>query len=158
MPLEDRVCCVEGVLSSECPLKIGLIVYGYCFYYQGIVDVLCEACEQLKWKVPTKIQREALPVALEGLLVYHVYGLILIISRRRRRPGDGRYCNAPRLSVCPSVCLSVRHVYFSHCNSKTHCCIFSKLCRYVHQVMGVCCIVFDIDGMLFEFFMNFLNI
>ena len=22
--------------------------------------------------------------------------------------------------------------------------------------MGVCCIVFDIDGMLFEFFMNFL--
>ena len=41
---------------------------------------------------------------------------------------------------------------FSHCNSKTHCCIFSKLCRYVHQVMGVCCIVFDIDGMLFEFF------
>ena len=26
------------------------------------------------------------------------------------------------------------------------------------HVMGVCCIVFDIDGMLFEFFMNFLNI
>ena len=24
--------------------------------------------------------------------------------------------------------------------------------------MGVCCIVFDIDEMLFEFFMNFLNI
>ena len=24
--------------------------------------------------------------------------------------------------------------------------------------MGVCCIVFDIDGMLFEFFMNFVNI
>ena len=24
--------------------------------------------------------------------------------------------------------------------------------------MGVCCTVFDIDGMLFEFFMNFLNI
>ena len=24
--------------------------------------------------------------------------------------------------------------------------------------MGVCCIVFDIDGMLFDFFMNFLNI
>ena len=28
----------------------------------------------------------------------------------------------------------------------------------MHQVMGVCCTVFDIDGMLFEFFMNFLNI
>ena len=39
-----------------------------------------------------------------------------------------------------------------------HRCIFSKLCRYVHHVMGVCCIVFDNDGMLFEFFMNFLNI
>ena len=26
------------------------------------------------------------------------------------------------------------------------------------SVMGVCCIVFEIDGMLFEFFMNFLNI
>ena len=24
--------------------------------------------------------------------------------------------------------------------------------------MGVCCIVFDIDGMLFDFFKNFLNI
>ena len=24
--------------------------------------------------------------------------------------------------------------------------------------MGVCCIVFDIDGILFDFFMNFLNI
>ena len=24
--------------------------------------------------------------------------------------------------------------------------------------MGVCCIVFDIDGMLFEFVMNFLSI
>ena len=28
----------------------------------------------------------------------------------------------------------------------------------MHQVMGVCCIVFDDDGMLFEFFMIFLNI
>ena len=53
----------------------------------------------------------------------------------------------PRPSVCP----------FSHCNSKTHCCIFSKLCRYVHHVMGVCCIVFDIDGMLFEIFMIYLS-
>ena len=28
----------------------------------------------------------------------------------------------------------------------------------MHHVMGVCCIVFDIDWMLFEFVMNFLNI
>ena len=30
----------------------------------------------------------------------------VIISRWRRRPGDGRYCNAPRPSVCPSVTFS----------------------------------------------------
>ncbi|XP_052770209.1 probable ATP-dependent RNA helicase DDX47 [Mya arenaria] len=32
----------------------------------GVVDVLCEACEGLKWKSPSKIQREAIPVALTG--------------------------------------------------------------------------------------------
>lgn len=32
----------------------------------GVVDVLCQACEGLKWKTPSKIQREALPVALTG--------------------------------------------------------------------------------------------
>ena len=32
----------------------------------GVVDVLCEACEGLKWKNPTKIQRESIPVALAG--------------------------------------------------------------------------------------------
>ncbi|GFS74354.1 probable ATP-dependent RNA helicase DDX47 [Nephila pilipes] len=32
----------------------------------GVVDVLCEACEQLKWKTPTAIQQEAIPVALKG--------------------------------------------------------------------------------------------
>ena len=29
---------------------------------------------------------------------------------------------------------------------------------YFLETLGVCCIFFDIDGMLFEFFMNFLNI
>ena len=55
--------------------------------------------------------------------------------------------------VCPSVMFSFHSV-----TQKTHCCIFSKLCRYVHQVVGVCCIVFDIDGMLFEFCMIFFYI
>ncbi|KAM7447537.1 putative ATP-dependent RNA helicase ddx47 [Porites harrisoni] len=32
----------------------------------GVVDVLCEACQKLGWKSPTKIQREAIPVALQG--------------------------------------------------------------------------------------------
>ncbi|VVC90869.1 probable ATP-dependent RNA helicase DDX47 [Leptidea sinapis] len=32
----------------------------------GVVDVLCEACEELKWKKPSKIQKEAIPLALQG--------------------------------------------------------------------------------------------
>lgn len=32
----------------------------------GVVDTLCDACEKLKWKTPSKIQREAIPVALQG--------------------------------------------------------------------------------------------
>ncbi|XP_005097733.1 probable ATP-dependent RNA helicase DDX47 [Aplysia californica] len=32
----------------------------------GVVDVLAEACERLKWKTPSKIQKEAIPLALEG--------------------------------------------------------------------------------------------
>ncbi|GFV66659.1 probable ATP-dependent RNA helicase DDX47 [Trichonephila clavipes] len=36
------------------------------FQSLGVVDVLCEACEQLKWKTPTAIQQEAIPVALKG--------------------------------------------------------------------------------------------
>lgn len=31
-----------------------------------MIDVLCEACEDLKWKAPTKIQKESIPVALQG--------------------------------------------------------------------------------------------
>lgn len=31
-----------------------------------MTDVLCETCETLKWKNPTKIQKEAIPVALQG--------------------------------------------------------------------------------------------
>ncbi|XP_034157380.1 probable ATP-dependent RNA helicase DDX47 [Pangasianodon hypophthalmus] len=32
----------------------------------GVTEVLCEACDQLGWKRPTKIQIEAIPVALQG--------------------------------------------------------------------------------------------
>jgi len=32
----------------------------------GIVDVLCQTCKDLGWKTPSKIQQEAIPVALEG--------------------------------------------------------------------------------------------
>ncbi|XP_021570399.1 probable ATP-dependent RNA helicase DDX47 isoform X2 [Carlito syrichta] len=32
----------------------------------GVTDVLCEACDQLGWAKPTKIQVEAIPLALQG--------------------------------------------------------------------------------------------
>ncbi|KYO17474.1 hypothetical protein Y1Q_0020079 [Alligator mississippiensis] len=32
----------------------------------GVTDVLCEACDQLGWKTPTRIQIEAVPVALQA--------------------------------------------------------------------------------------------
>lgn len=39
-----------------------------CFFWtQGVTEVLCEACDQLGWKSPTKIQIEAIPVALQGV-------------------------------------------------------------------------------------------
>ena len=39
------------------------------FFSQGVSDVLCEACEKIGWKKPTKIQRECIPLALQGLLL-----------------------------------------------------------------------------------------
>ncbi|XP_017856882.1 PREDICTED: probable ATP-dependent RNA helicase DDX47 [Drosophila arizonae] len=32
----------------------------------GLNETLCKACEELKWKAPSKIQKEAIPVALQG--------------------------------------------------------------------------------------------
>lgn len=32
----------------------------------GVIDVLCEACKSVKWQTPSKIQQEAIPVALQG--------------------------------------------------------------------------------------------
>lgn len=53
------------------------VIFGGCYLYyflsKGIVDVLCEACEQLKWKSPSKIQKEAIPVALQGTVSYFKY-------------------------------------------------------------------------------------
>ncbi len=32
----------------------------------GLIDELCSACARLGWKQPSRIQREAIPLALEG--------------------------------------------------------------------------------------------
>ncbi|KAG5894103.1 hypothetical protein JTB14_004042 [Gonioctena quinquepunctata] len=47
----------ETVVSEEKPVTWNDL---------GLVDALCKACEQLKWKEPSKIQKEAIPVALQG--------------------------------------------------------------------------------------------
>ena len=68
----------------------------------------------------------------------------LIISRHAEDPGW------EILKCPPSVCLSVTYS-FRTVTRKRIGVFFSKLYRYVHHVMGVCCTVFDIDGMLFDF-------
>ncbi|RIB05328.1 P-loop containing nucleoside triphosphate hydrolase protein [Gigaspora rosea] len=35
-------------------------------FIQGVIEQLCQACEQLKYKFPTEIQAEAIPWALQG--------------------------------------------------------------------------------------------
>ena len=75
-------------------------------------------------------------------------GVYILLSPAAQRPGR-EILNppTPHLSICPPITFS---------NSKMHRNNYSKLCRYVHQVMGVCCIVFDINWMLFlNFFRNF---
>ena len=37
-----------------------------------MTDVLCEACDQLGWAKPTKIQIEAIPLALQGRLELNI--------------------------------------------------------------------------------------
>ena len=58
---------VEGYISMIY-MRLTLMVGCLFISIQGVVDVLCEACELLKWKNPTKIQRESIPVALESKL------------------------------------------------------------------------------------------
>lgn len=54
-------------MSSEEPKKVDdNDEVSVTFKDLGVTDVLCETCETLKWSVPTKIQKEAIPVALQG--------------------------------------------------------------------------------------------
>lgn len=48
----------EEIVEKEEPKKT--------FSDLGINEVLCEACERLGWKNPTKIQCESIPISLEG--------------------------------------------------------------------------------------------
>lgn len=42
---------------------------GKSFKELGLVEELIEACDSLGWKNPTKIQVEAIPQALEGIVI-----------------------------------------------------------------------------------------
>ena len=80
----------------------------------------------------------------------------LVISRRAESPGTRDIVMPP---VCPSVWrvtvpFSFRTVTIKLKNTSLY---FLETLQVLYYFMGVCCIVFDIDGMLFEFFMNFLN-
>ena len=55
---ESETEAVENVDAAEETNK--------SFQDLGLVEVLCEACESMNWKKPSKIQVEAIPVALEG--------------------------------------------------------------------------------------------
>ena len=55
------------------------------------------------------------------------------------------------------VCLSVMFSFHT-VTRKCIWCIFLKLYRYVHHVMGVCFIVFEIDGGFVWIFIEFLKI
>ena len=55
---ESETEAVENVEATEETNK--------SFQDLGLVEVLCEACESMNWKKPSKIQVEAIPVALEG--------------------------------------------------------------------------------------------
>lgn len=60
---DARTCRSDSHLmrGGEC-----VLMSAFCFYSKGVTDVLCEACDQLGWTKPTKIQVEAIPLALQG--------------------------------------------------------------------------------------------
>ncbi|KDR10427.1 probable ATP-dependent RNA helicase DDX47 [Zootermopsis nevadensis] len=64
--MESDIRCNETTSEGRNEISATDVDRDVSFRDLGIVDVLCEACEQLKWKSPSKIQKEAIPVALQG--------------------------------------------------------------------------------------------
>ena len=61
---EDVENTEEGI--EEASITHHKEVSNKTFAELGLVDVLCEACEKVGWKKPSRIQEEAIPVALSG--------------------------------------------------------------------------------------------
>ena len=56
-------------------------MFSKLFNFQGLRKELCEACDILKWKSPTRIQQEAIPLALQGKFkkkCYHFIQMMLV--------------------------------------------------------------------------------
>ena len=86
-------------------------------------------------------------VPLLKLFIFFVSQKVTLLSPAAPKARDGRYCSATPPPPTPQGQKTPKFLEkFLHCNLITHCCIFSKLCRYVHHVMEMCCVVFDIDG------------
>uniref|UniRef100_A0A3Q1LSA3 RNA helicase n=1 Tax=Bos taurus TaxID=9913 RepID=A0A3Q1LSA3_BOVIN len=56
----------DSLESMEAPQTAVEVEETKTFKDLGVTDVLCEACDQLGWTKPTKIQIEAIPLALQG--------------------------------------------------------------------------------------------
>lgn len=64
---EEKVTQQQQQQQKECPTKQNLDKdTPTTFKALGIDDRLCEVCKSLDWKEPTKIQRETIPIALQG--------------------------------------------------------------------------------------------
>ena len=70
MDEDTKVDQVENILNENSLLneetKNSLKEESATFKSLGVSDVLCESCESLKWTKPSKIQIEAIPLALQG--------------------------------------------------------------------------------------------
>ena len=84
----------------------------------------------------------------------------IIVSRGAEGPGQVILQRPPSvcLSAHPSVC-TVRPSRSSFRNVTQNASMYFRdnFADFMHRVMGVYCIVFDIDAMLFSFFMIFYH-
>ena len=80
--------------------------------------------------------------------------LVHFLSPAPPKARDGRYCNAPRLSVCLSVCPSI--MFSLRTVTRERITVFSRnFAGTCTMSWGCAVVVFDIDVILFEFFMDF---
>lgn len=69
VPNCSQLCCIHREFKVHLFVVVLTLLVQVVLnfrYPQGVTEVLCDACEQLGWKSPTKIQVEAVPVALQG--------------------------------------------------------------------------------------------